>query len=76
MAGTVQASTSAAITAGKVWAGTVLATEMLANILKGYGHFFMISRGRNIPTTASIHRLMFEPGVLAVDHGPTFFVRS
>src|SRR3954465_936069 len=38
----------------------LLATEMLANILKGYGHFFMISRGRNIPTTQTIHRLMFE----------------
>jgi adenylate kinase len=39
----------------------LLATEMLANILKGYGHFFMISRGRNIPTTQTIYRLMFEP---------------
>ena len=38
----------------------LLATEMLANILKGYGHFFMISRGRNIPTTQTIFRLMFE----------------
>src|SRR6185436_16815669 len=38
----------------------LLATEILANILKGYGHFFMISRGRNIPTTESIYRLMFE----------------
>jgi adenylate kinase len=40
----------------------LLATEMLANILKGYGHFFMVSRGRNIPTTQTIFRLMFEPG--------------
>jgi adenylate kinase len=39
----------------------LLATEMLANILKGYGHFFMVSRGRNIPTTQTIFRLMFEP---------------
>lgn len=39
----------------------LLATEMLANILKGYGHFFMVSRGRNIPTTQTIYRLMFEP---------------
>jgi hypothetical protein len=39
----------------------LLATEILANILKGYGHFFMVSRGRNIPTTQSIFRLMFEP---------------
>src|SRR5215213_5255034 len=39
----------------------LLATEMLANILRGYGHFFMVSRGRNIPTTQTIYRLMFEP---------------
>ena len=38
----------------------LLATEMLANILKGYGHFFMVSRGRNIMTTQTIFRLMFE----------------
>src|SRR5687767_4652015 len=37
-----------------------LATEILANILKGYGHFFMVSRGRNVPTTQTIFRLMFE----------------
>src|SRR5215207_6039205 len=37
------------------------ATEILANIIKGYGHFYMISRGRNIPTTQTIFRLMFEP---------------
>ncbi len=39
----------------------LLATEMLANILKGYGHFFMISRGRSVLTTATVNRLMFEP---------------
>jgi len=38
----------------------LLATEILANILRGYGHFYMISRGRNIPTTQTIYRLMFE----------------
>src|SRR6476469_5836845 len=38
----------------------LLATEMLANILKGYGHFYMVSRGRNIPTTQTMYRLMFE----------------
>src|SRR5436305_7139698 len=38
----------------------LLATEILANILRGYGHFFMISRGRNVPTTETIYRLMFE----------------
>src|SRR4051812_12854223 len=39
----------------------LLATEMLANILKGYGHFFMLSRGRTVLTTQTIMRLMFEP---------------
>src|SRR5450432_4084828 len=39
----------------------LLATEMLANILKGYGHFFMISRGRSVLTTNTVNRLMFEP---------------
>src|SRR5580765_494758 len=39
----------------------LLATEILANILKGYGHFFMISRGRNVPTTQTIYRLIFQP---------------
>src|SRR6185436_8098008 len=39
----------------------LLATEMLANILRGYGHFFMISRGRTVLTTQTIARLMFEP---------------
>src|SRR5687767_14223306 len=39
----------------------LLATEILANITKGFGHFYMISRGRNIPTTQTIYRLMFEP---------------
>lgn len=39
----------------------LLATEILANIIRGYGHFYMISRGRNIPTVQTIYRLMFEP---------------
>jgi adenylate kinase len=39
----------------------LLATEILANIARGYGHFYMISRGRNVPTTQTIYRLMFEP---------------
>src|SRR6266487_3076884 len=29
----------------------LLATEIIAKIIRGWGHFFMISRGRNIPTT-------------------------
>ena len=39
----------------------LLATEILANILRGHGHFYMVSRGRNIPTTQTIYRLLFEP---------------
>src|SRR3954454_2850613 len=35
----------------------LLATEILANISRGYGHNFMISRGRNIPTTQTMYRL-------------------
>ncbi|MEM6313464.1 MAG: AAA family ATPase, partial [Planctomycetota bacterium] len=38
-----------------------LATEILANITKGHGHFFMISRGREKPTVETVHRLLFEP---------------
>ncbi len=38
----------------------LLATEILANALKGYGHFYMISRGRTIPTVQTVYRLMFE----------------
>ena len=39
----------------------LLATEIVANIARGHGHFFMVSRGRSIPTTQTIFRLMFEP---------------
>ena len=39
----------------------LLATEIIANIVKGYGHFYMISRGRTILTAPTIYRLMFEP---------------
>jgi adenylate kinase len=38
----------------------VLATEILANIIRGYGNYFMVSRGRNVPTVQTIYRLMFE----------------
>src|SRR3954467_2156638 len=37
-----------------------LATEIIANITRGHGHFAMVSRGRNVPTTQTIYRLMFE----------------
>jgi adenylate kinase len=38
----------------------LLATEIIAKITRGYGHFYMISRGRNIPTTQTMYKLMFE----------------
>lgn len=38
----------------------ILATEILANIIRGYGNFFMVSRGRNVPSVETIYRLLFE----------------
>jgi hypothetical protein len=38
----------------------LLATEILANILRGHGHFYMIGRGRLTPTARTIYNLMFE----------------
>ncbi|MGD1277899.1 MAG: AAA family ATPase [Tepidisphaeraceae bacterium] len=40
----------------------ILATEIIANITRGYGHFFMLSRGRSRPTTDTLFNLLFEPG--------------
>jgi adenylate kinase len=39
----------------------LLATEILANIARGYGHFYMISRGRHQMTTKTLYRLLLEP---------------
>ena len=39
----------------------LLATEILANIHKGHGHFTMISRGREKLTAETVYRLLFEP---------------
>src|SRR5256885_7721019 len=39
----------------------LLATEIIANITKGFGHFFMLSRGRSSTTIATVYRLLFEP---------------
>lgn len=40
----------------------MLATEILANILRGYGHYFVISRGgMGCATAQTVYRLMFEP---------------
>src|SRR5687767_5451822 len=38
-----------------------LATEIIANILRGYGKFFVLSRGRTVPTVSTLYRMMFEP---------------
>ncbi|MCS7033838.1 MAG: AAA family ATPase, partial [Phycisphaerae bacterium] len=38
----------------------MLATEILANILRGHGHFFLISRGRTRETTETVFRLLFR----------------
>jgi adenylate kinase len=39
----------------------LLATEILASILRGHGHFYMLSRGRSQATMKTLHRLLFEP---------------
>jgi adenylate kinase len=39
----------------------LLATEILANIARGYGHFYQIGRGRHIGTAATVFSLLFEP---------------
>jgi adenylate kinase len=37
-----------------------LATEILANILRGHGNFFVVSRGRQVTTHKTMYRLIFE----------------
>jgi hypothetical protein len=39
----------------------MLATEIIANMMCGHGHFYMLSRGRNVPTVHTAMRLLFEP---------------
>lgn len=38
----------------------LLATEIIANITSGYGHFFMLARGRNKLTVKTMLGLLFE----------------
>ena len=38
----------------------LLATEIIANITRGHGHFFMVSRGRTVSSVPTAWRLMFE----------------
>ncbi len=39
----------------------LLATEIIANITSGYGHFFMVSRGRKVMTVKTMYGLLLEP---------------
>jgi adenylate kinase len=40
----------------------ILATEVLASIIRGWGHFFILARGQAVRRAAeSFYRLMFEP---------------
>src|SRR5450432_503580 len=39
----------------------LLATEIIANITRGYGHFYMLSRGRNVSTAPTAYSMFFEP---------------
>jgi adenylate kinase len=39
----------------------LLATEILANIARGYGHFYMLSRGRSAGSALTLFRLIFQP---------------
>jgi adenylate kinase len=38
----------------------LLATEIIANVSSGYGHFFMVSRGRKAMTIKTMYSLLFE----------------
>jgi adenylate kinase len=39
----------------------LLATEIISNITRGYGHFFMMGRGRGQPNISTLYSLLFEP---------------
>jgi adenylate kinase len=39
----------------------LLATEIIANVTRGYGHFYMVSRGRQNHTAQTFYRLLLEP---------------
>jgi adenylate kinase len=44
----------------------LLATEIMANMTRGYGHFYMLSRGRSTLTTSTLFQLLFKPGMKKV----------
>src|SRR5208282_4861122 len=39
----------------------LLATEIIANITRGFGHFYMLSRGPGDGNVQTLHDLLFEP---------------
>jgi adenylate kinase len=39
----------------------LLSTEIIANIIRGYGHFFLVCRGRKAMTVKTMYGLLFEP---------------
>jgi len=39
----------------------LLATEIIANITSGYGHFYMMCRGRKAMTSKTLYGLLFQP---------------
>lgn len=40
----------------------MLATEIIATITRGYGHYNMLARGRSKSTAGTLYRMMYEPG--------------
>src|SRR2546421_12421120 len=44
----------------------LLATEIIATITRGYGRFFMISRGRNVPAVQTIEPVMIHRDMIKV----------
>ncbi len=39
----------------------ILATEILANILRGHGHYYLLGRGRQQQTSQTLHDILFLP---------------
>ncbi len=39
----------------------ILATEIMATVIRGHGHFYVLSRGYDETTALMLYRLMFEP---------------
>lgn len=39
----------------------IVATELISGILRGYGHFYILPRGKECSTAETVYQLMFEP---------------